>query len=307
MKKAVVTGSTGFIGKWLVEELLNKGYCVLSTARRGSENLKLLPAHKNLRILELNLDEIESLPDSIDEKFDVFFHLAWEGSRSAQRNNKDLQHNNYLNTLKALHAAHKLGCDTFVSAGSQAEYGRFRNGPVDENHPEEPISEYGISKLLALHDCGKEAKQYGLRLLWPRIFSAYGEYDFEDTFIMTCVSKMLKNESVPLSLCIQDWDFTYVKDVVEAIVLLVETPSASGVYNIASEISRPLKEFVEEIKRLTGSSSELLYGKVPYGPEGFVSFHPVVKKLMTDTGWSPATEFGQGIQYVIDFYRGSLK
>lgn len=306
MKRVIVSGATGLIGSSLVQELLQKGYYVLALARQGSEKLIRLPEHKNLEIIELDIKDIKLLPEKTDKKFDTFFHLAWEGLRAASRDARELQNQNYLATMGALEAAYAFDCKTFIGAGSQAEYGSFE-GPVDEISCTQPVTEYGKYKLRAAQEANLKAQEYGMRFIWTRVFSVYGEYDFGDSLIMTCVRKMLNNENVPLSQCIQEWDFLYAKDAAQAFMFLDETAAAKGIYNVASGICKTLKEFVLEMKQITGSKSELMFGQIPYGPKGFVSFHPVVDKLKRDTKWQHATDFNMGIENIIKFIKDSKK
>jgi nucleoside-diphosphate-sugar epimerase len=98
---------------------------------------------------------------------------------------------NYIATIKALQVAKELNSAVFIGAGSQSEYGSI-NGPVDENQLENPVTEYGRFKLKSKQDCENFAKQEDMKFIWTRIFSVYGEYDYENTLIMSCIKKMKK-------------------------------------------------------------------------------------------------------------------
>lgn len=77
MKKVIITGATGMIGRTLIEYLLNKNICVLAIIRKDSKKKNTLPVSRNLKTIECNLDELETL-DIKDETYDVFLHLAWD-------------------------------------------------------------------------------------------------------------------------------------------------------------------------------------------------------------------------------------
>lgn len=119
-KIAIVTGATSLIGVNLVPSLLEKGYQVYAVVRAGS--VKKIPFPEQISRIECNLSQIGDLPEKV-RTADVFFHLAWNGTRGAARNVKELQQANYRASLAACEAAKKIGCSCFVGAGSQAEYG----------------------------------------------------------------------------------------------------------------------------------------------------------------------------------------
>ncbi len=244
MKRAIVTGATSFIGISLIKQLIKNEYDVLAVVRPHSKNLHRLSKYKTIQVIELNIDDINMLPTIAKEKYDIFFHLAWEGTRAPYRDNEKLQIKNYFSAINAIHVANQLNCNIFIGSGSQAEYGQFC-GEIDESYRTIPITEYGKAKLKTYHECQHLAENLGMQFVWARIFSVYGEYDYTSSLIMTCIEKMLKNEDVPLSQCIQSWDYIYVDDVAEALLKLGEFYCSSGVYNIASGLSKPLKEFVD--------------------------------------------------------------
>ena len=156
------------------------------------------------------------------KKIDVFYHLAWEGVRVPYRDDAILQNKNYKCAIKAMKAAKKLGCDTFIGAGSQAEYG-ICIGKIDENYHAKPSTEYGKSKLKAYETLKVIAKENNMKFIWTRIFSVYGVYDYEGTLVMSSLNKMKKNESIQLTQCTQNWDFIYVEDVARIMYLLANT------------------------------------------------------------------------------------
>jgi UDP-glucose 4-epimerase len=303
MKNIVVTGATSFIGVSLTNRLIRDGYRVFAVVRPGSANLYRLSGSNSLRVIELDMDNIAALPDMVSENIEMFFHLAWEGTRAPYRDNPELQQRNYHNSMRAIEAAVELKSRVFVGAGSQAEYGKF-NGKVDETYRTQPVTEYGKAKLNTYRHGVERANCVHMDFVWSRIFSVYGEYDYPSTLIMTCIGKMLKNEVVPLTRCVQKWDYLYVDDAADALVRLGQKGKNGEVYNIASGVSKPLKDFVLEIKAIVGSQSELGFGLVPYGKEGPVSFEPNINKIRVDLGWYPQTDFEIGVRRIIRYLKG---
>jgi len=301
MKNFVVSGATSFIGIHLLNVLLSdKNNHVFAVVRPNSPNKSKLKTHENQTILEFSLQEIENLPSRISVSVDVFYHLAWEGTRAPARDDKWLQENNYQSSMKAIKVAFELGCKSFVGIGSQAEYGKCI-GRITENYKVAPLTEYGKAKLRTCEDGKKLADRLGVKFIWARIFSVYGKGDFEGTLIMSAICEMIKNQKIPLTECTQSWDFLHVLDAANALSLLSSAPS--GIYNIASGVSHPLKDFVYEMLRLSDSNSVLEFGVIPYNTEGVVSFEPVVDKLIAEVGWAPKISFSQGVTEIIEIFK----
>lgn len=146
MKRVVVTGATGMIGVTLINYLLNKDIEVLAIVRENSKRKVNLPIDNNLKIIECNLNNLCNV--EVKENYDTFFHLAWDGTIGNSRNDLYKQNLNIKYTLDAVNLANKLGCTTFVGAGSQAEYGRV-DGVISHNTHTNPENGYGIAKLAA--------------------------------------------------------------------------------------------------------------------------------------------------------------
>jgi len=293
----LVTGATGFIGINLIVKLLSdKDNHIVAVIRPDSSKRSLLPSNERLSVVECSLDNIDELPNMLNRHIDVFYHLAWDGIRNTERENKQLQQSDYRNSINAIHIAKVLGANVFIGTGSQAEYGICK-GKISEAYSAHPISEYGKAKLKVCEEGQTIAAGYGMRFVWTRIFSIYGTGDDERTLISTVLSKMIKNEPIPLTECIQKWDFTHISDVVKALILLQNAPT--GVYNIASGETRDLREFIYEMIDITHSKSELQFGAISYGSDGIGGFEPISLKLQITVGWHPDISFTKGIQKLV--------
>jgi UDP-glucose 4-epimerase len=294
MRKIVITGATSFLAIPLIHLLLKNGDFIYAIIRPSSKNLARLPVSLNLKIIELDLKQYSELPNRVDDKIDVFYHMAWEGIRGFDRNDSIKQMINYSASIKAIETAIALGAHTYIGAGSQAEYG-IKSGPVFENMIEVPDTEYGKYKLKSKQECETLAQKNNIKFIWPRIFSAYGEYDFPHSLLMTCIQKMLKNEPVLLTECSQQWNYINAKDVANALFLFGLSNCQPGVYNVASKNSRILKHYILEMKDILESSSKLIFGAIPYNSQGKVNLDPKIDKIKNELHWSEQISFRDGI------------
>lgn len=186
----------------------------------------------------------------------------------------------------------------FLGAGSQAEYG-FTNGIVDENYPCSPDTAYGREKLHTCNDLMNIAEQEGIKFIWTRIFSLYGEYDFPETLVMSTLKKMKANEAVDMTAGTQLWDYLYVEDAARAMVLFALEKCPSGIYNVASGDYKPLHKFVSLMKKTVESKSKLNFGAIPYGSKGPINLTPSIYKIENILGWNPTTSFEDGIRQML--------
>lgn len=281
--KYIITGASGFIGVEISKILLAKGDMVYAICRRESMNLKDVPQHNNLKIVWADLDHLEAIKEHVDYA-DVFIHLAWQGTVGGGRNNSEIQETNKANAYTAMRVAKAIGCKVFVDSGSQAEYGTCTD-LITEESPCNPFSDYGKAKLEVWKKGRILCEELGLKYVHLRIFSMYGENDHPYTLVMSIIEKMLRNDpSIDLSSCTQMWNYVYCTDASNMIVGLCEHAFKdplfkAEVYNIASDDTRVLKDFVERIKQLTNSSSECKYGAIV--PANLVSLNPCVEKALS--------------------------
>lgn len=294
VKRIVITGATSFIGVHLIKEWVRKDCEIFAVVRPNSNNIDRLPINEKIHIVEIDMSEYDKISSCIN-RADIFYHLAWEGARAPYRDNVEMQKKNYEYAVVAMDVANALGCKLFVGSGSQAEYGRTK-GSVDENYPCSPNTEYGRQKLNACIALAEKAEKYGMRFIWTRIFSIYGQYDYAGTLIMTSVDKMKRNEPIEMTECTQLWDYLHVQDAARAMMMFAQNECPNGVYNIANGNYRPLKEFVKDIQKVLGSQSRLEFGAVPYGNHGPVNLEPNVEKIKSYLKWEPRIEFVEGIR-----------
>ncbi len=273
---------------------------VYAVCREGSSGLKKIPIKDNIKVVYSDLEHISDIAKVID-KADVFINLAWTNTDHVGRNNAYLQGLNVEYAKDAIKVATSLGCKLFVEAGSQAEYG-YVHGLITEETPCNPEIEYGRAKLRVLNEGSVLCNILGIEYLHLRIFSIFGENDRPWTLIMSAIDKMLKNEDIKLSSCKQNWNYLYVSDCAKQIYLLCEhlidkKDYRFGVFHIASKDTRPLIDYVEEIKSVLKSSSVLHYGTViPVKP---VTLSPSIAKTENAIGFTKEISFADAIKKMV--------
>lgn len=295
MNKIIISGANSFIGMELVKQLSLQGCYVYALVRREASRVNFLQSIPNVKVVFYSLEYISDIKTQIDEDSDTFIHLAWAGVRGNERNNKEIQSFNFKCAVEAFETARRLGCNTFVVAGSQAEYGLTNGDKINEKFLCKPTTEYGKNKIQLFDYLMNKALNYGIRVIEPRFFSIYGPYDYPNSLIISMINKLSINQECFLTEGTQWWDFLYVSDAVDALIKLLCCKKAFGAYNVAFGKGYPLRDFVEIMKTTLESQSILHFGAIPYPPEGKVDLRVDISLLKTVTGWEPKVLFQDGI------------
>lgn len=306
MKRAIITGGTGMIGIALIQRLLEENVYATVIIRPGSPRAYRIPKAKNVQIIECDLKDILSLKNFIKEQYDYFFHLAWDGTYGDLRNNMYVQNENIRSSLDAVKLAAFLKCKVFLGAGSQAEYGRV-SGKISPCTPVNPENGYGIAKLCAGKMTHIMCEKYGIRHVWMRILSVYGENDGAHTMVMSGIYKMLENKRPQYTKGEQMWDYLYCKDAAEAFYLAAEKGKQSAVYCLGSGKVRRLADYIKDICDVVSPGCEIGFGEIPYYENQVMYLCADITKLKEDTGFLPKTEFKEGIQNTVKWVREEMK
>lgn len=219
MKRIVVTGATSMIGTALIEECIRHDIEVYAIVRAGSSKTKRLPESARIHQIECELEKLEELPAKITGECDTFFHIAWGNTGENRNSSTELQSRNVFYTLKAVRAAHAMGCKRFIGAvhRQNMDDGGSADRTGQSVHPTTP---YGASKLAANQLSFMLCKELGMEWIWPRIFSVYGIYEKETTMIASGLRKMLKGRKTEFTPAEQRWDYLYSKDAGRAYYLI---------------------------------------------------------------------------------------
>lgn len=288
----MVTGATGAIGTALCTKLLDEGFDVYAVCRRDSRRESNIPLGAKKVYCDLN--ELLSLSQKI-EKADVFYHLGWANTVGSGRNDMFSQTENIKHTLVAVNVAKKLGCECFIGAGSQAEYGRSSE-PLRSNTPCFPENGYGMAKLCAGLMSRKTCAELGMRHIWARILSVYGPFDSEGSLISKAVRAQKNGETLPLTLGEQVWDYLFSYDAAEALYLMFRHGRNGAVYPLGGGTARPLYEYIKEIREAIPGNGIFKFGEIPYGKDQVMYLRADVTDIKNDLGFSPKYTFKEGIR-----------
>ena len=259
-----MTGGAGFIGSNLVRQLVADGndVTVLDNLLSGfRSNLDPFP---QVRFIEGDIRDDAIVAEAI-KGVNVVFHLA-----ASVGNKRSIDHPlidagiNVMGTIKVLEAARREGVRKIVASSSAGIFGELKTLPIKEDHPVEPDTPYGSSKLCMEKECLAYAKLYDIEAVCLRYFNVYGpnqRFDAYGNVIPIFAFKMLRSEQLTIfGDGEQTRDFINVKDVVQANIKAALAIGLSGAFNIGSGDKITVNELVDLLRVSSGIEPQVVYG-----------------------------------------------
>ena len=304
IKKILVTGATSMIGVSVIaaalcDDSIEKIYAVV---KPGSIKTERICKSERIKILYCDCMHYDRLPELVDDKIDVFYHLAWPRTPTYKESIEELIDKSYQlgGVIRAVEVASRLGARKFIGAGTQAEYG-IKNEVLKPSTSCNPVRADGILKLAAGQLAMEVSRSFGIICIWMRIFSIYGRYDRKDSMIMTTVAKLLRNEYCQFTPSEQIWDYLYEDDAGRAFWLAAKEINKSRVFCLASGTSMPLREYINVIRNVVAPNAKIGIGELPYPVNPVMQLRADISDLQRETGWTPQITFEEGIKNVCEY------
>lgn len=305
--KALVTGGAGFIGSNLAKLLIESGHEVVVLDDYSSgyrENLSSLP----VRVVEGDVRDENALKVAI-AGCEVVFHLAASvgNTRSIEHPLQDSEIN-VLGTLRVLEAARYHGLRKVVFSSSAGIFGELKTVPIREDHPAEPDTPYGASKLGAEKLCLAYAKLYPLECVCLRYFNVYGvnqRYDAYGNVIPIFAHRALRGE--PLTIHgdgEQTRDFVNVRDVAMANYRAAMSPGVSGAFNVASGTRITINALASMVAETSGVRVAIQHG--PPRPGDVRHSLADVSAARAAFGFEPSISLEAGLPEYMNWARGMM-
>lgn len=302
----MITGGAGFIGSHIVKKLLDKGYEVICLDNFDEyydpqikrKNIETFLENEKFQIIEGDILDKALLKEILVEVDYIFHEAAQVGTRMSVKEPMKYYEINSTGTLNMLEAALDSGVKKIINASSSSVYGEVKYFPFDENHPKNPVSPYGVSKLLAEHYCRVFEEIYGLKTVSLRYFTVYGPRMRPDLAISIFMNAALKNETITIfGNGKKTRDFTFIDDVVRANMRCMKR--GSGAYNIGSGYSISINELVSEIVEVTCCKSKIVYEKSIKGDAEHTLSD--CKKAYNELKWTPKMTIEDGIKSYLEW------
>ncbi len=300
--RIIVTGANGFLGSYLISELIGRGYEVYAVVRKNAAELRLLKEIvEEIKIIECDLQNIIELPELLKNKtFKIFFHFAWIGTSGELRNDYEKQLANAKYSCDAMKAAKQLQCKRFIYAGSIMEYEAVLN--INGMNQQIPTSYfYSVGKLTADYICKILAAEVGIEYFTVLISNIYGRGEKAPRFINDTLRKIICGERLSFSTGEQLYDFIYVTDAAAAIAEVAEKGSGNSEYYIGNPNPRKLKNYILDLVETVAPFYETNMGEVKsnYVSLSYKEFD--TQRIYKEFDFKPEIDFPMGIKLTYDY------
>ena len=316
MSKVLVTGSDGFIGSHLVEELVKNGYEVKAFVYYNSFNnwgwLDTLPKYI-MDHVEVFAGDVRD-PNGVREAMkgcDAVFHLAALIAIPFSYHSPDAYvDTNIKGTLNILQAARDLGTARVLVTSTSEVYGTAQYVPIDEKHPYQGQSPYSATKIGADRLAESFYRSFDLPVTIVRPFNTFGPRQSARAVIPTIITQLLAGkEEIKLGSLTPTRDFNYVKDTAAGFIAMYESDKTIGQeINIATQKEISIGQLAEELIRQINPNARIICDEDRLRPEKSEVNRLLGsnQKILELTDWKPRYTFEQGLAETIEFLRGNL-
>ena len=289
-KRILLTGITGFLGSLLAKELLQEGYEIIALKRKSSSLTRIKSIVQN--VILYDIDELDfAMPFKEHGEIDAVIHTATCYGRNGESIGQIFEANTIF-PMQLLEAASKAGVGLFINTDTILD---------------KYLNIYSLSKNQFLEWGRFFSMRNRIHFSNLRLEHIYGPGDDDSKFTTLVIKSCIENvPTLDLTLGEQKRDFIYIDDAVSVYMLLVEKlgqfPERYVEFDVGSGSSIPIRDFVENVHRLTQSDTKLIFGALPYRDGEVMVSHANVEPLRK-LGWTCQTTLEQGLMRVIEEYR----
>lgn len=313
MKKALITGGSGFIGSHLVEKLLSEPDWEVTcfdnldpfyeaSIKRG--NMENALKHGRYKFVQGDLLAMDSLADQLDRHYDVIVHLAAKaGVRPSIEDPVAYNRANVDGTQRLLEWAKDRGIKQFVFGSSSSVYGINPNVPWrEDDYVLNPISPYASTKVSGELLGHVYSILYGIRFIALRFFTVYGPRQRPDLAIHKFTRCLFEEQPIPkYGNGETRRDYTYVSDIVSGIRAAMDyNQSRYEVINLGNNDSVTLNELIQTLEQATGKAA--IIDQRNEQPGDVPQTYADISKARSLLGYSPRTPIKEGIAAFVEWY-----
>lgn len=313
-KQVLITGGAGFLGSSLAQTLVALGAKVtLLDAQMPLYGGNRFNVENILDVIEFkegDIRDLDMMRELVADK-DIIYNLAAQVSyldaKDRPFDDLDINGRGHLTVLEAM--KDEAPEATIIFSSSRMVYGKIQTVPVSEEHPTEPLSLYGIHKLLGEKYYRYYARTFGLRTVTARIPNPYGPRMQMKHSRYSIVGWFVRQAMEGGELTIygdgqQQRDYIYIDDIVDAFLHLAASGQAGEVYNIGTHERVTFEQMVEAVMAAVGGG-EKTYLPWPedYEKNETGDYIADTRRIEAATGWKPQVPLAEGLQETVEFYR----
>ncbi len=291
--KILITGITGFIGKYLAKYLNSKGHEIFGVDKEEKA------VEGAIKVTAADILDKEKMKE-VCKEIDVVIHLAAIAFVPDAAEHERLAYDvNVTGTKNLVEAFEESDANKFIFASTSKVYGTPEYLPIDENHPTKPTGPYGSTKLEAEQVIEETAPNSGKQYIILRQFNIYGPGQDRSFLIPSIIEQVKEKEEISLGNTSVKRDYTYIGDLAECYSILLEKDMPSlSLMNVGSGENHSVQEVVDVVSSILGKEVKVNVdeNKVRKNDSDEVASVEKVKGL----GWEHITEFEEGLRKTVE-------
>lgn len=302
MKKVLITGGAGFIGRHLSDHLLDNGFEVSVIDNESLGDRKHLNLDK-VRFIEGDLRSTDDVRKAVDGQ-DVVVHLAADTRVMDSIENPAFNfENNVIGTFNLLQASRELGVQRIVAASTGGAIVGDVPPPVHEQIAAQPTSPYGASKLMMEGYLSAYNAAYGLSTCAVRFSNIYGPRSFHKGSVVAHFFKQLLagEDLIVYGDGSQQRDYLFVGDLTSGIQAAIEKTDATGAYQLGTGKPTTINELIEVMRTVTGKDIQPVYKEFRAGEVRNTWCQ--IDKAREGFGFNPTTSLEDGIGQTWEWFQ----
>lgn len=314
MSKILITGGAGFLGSNLAHALVQRGHDVTVLDAMlplyGGNMFNLHGIEDAITFIRGDIRDaklVKKLVVGVDIVYNLAAQVSYIDSKDQPFLDLDINGKGHLTVLEAVRA-HVPNAKVFFSS-SRMVYGKIQTTPVNESHPTEPLSLYGIHKLLGEKYCRYYSDTFGVHTVSVRIPNPYGprqqmkhsKYSIVGWFVRQAMEGKIIEVFGDGS---QERDYLYVDDIVDAFLQLTEKGISGEVYNIGTHERMRFGDMVDTVlsEAGTGTKQHIPWPQ-QYEKNETGNYVADTSKIEAVTQWKPSVPLQEGIHRMVEYYR----
>ena len=297
-----MTGAAGFIGSHVTRRIVRDGHTVCAAIRPGESTDRLTDVLSRLSVIACDLRDARAVQGLISvAQPECTIHLAWyavPGKYWTAPENLDCVSMS-LCLARALGAA---GCSRLVAAGSCAEYDWDYGYLSEDTTPLKPRTLYGACKNATREILEAFCADAGMGFAWARFFYLYGPGEQQARLVRSVIQALQSGGMAECTTGEQIRDFLHVEDVASAVWAIAQS-NLTGSVNVASGQPVKIRDIAETLGRILQASSKLAFGALPTDPQEPPLLVGDVRKLKSQTDWTPRWTLEEGLRQTVAWWR----
>ena len=295
MKEILVTGSSGFIGNYLIPQLLKQNYKVFGISKRKQKSFK------NFISSSMDINKITN--SKLQNNFSKIIHMAALSDVDyCNLNPSKCYELNVGGTQKMLEIVRKKDAE-FIFLSSSHVYGNSKNLPLSETESSSPLSHYASSKKMGEILCETYSLTYGLDIRIARMFSIYGPNSSKSNLVFNIINQVIHDSQITLGNITPKRDFIFIDDVISGLLNIINSKKKGyDIYNLGTGKSTSIVDLINLVLNFSNKKMRVISKKDKIRKNDVLDVCANISKMSSHFNWKPQVSLKKGLEITCKYY-----